>query len=144
MKRTHVLVCTGTGCTSAGSFQTRDALLAELEKRGLTSEVDVVETGCMGRCDLGPVALVYPDGTFYRSVVAADVPKLVAEHFVKGRPYEKLLPRDPMTNSIVATTPGNGTSAASTLRKATKNMSIITSAAAGTSPSRRAMSRRNF
>jgi NADH-quinone oxidoreductase subunit F len=57
----------------------------------------------MGRCDLGPVALVYPDGTFYRSVVAADVPKLVAEHFVKGRPYEKLLPRDPLTDSVVAT-----------------------------------------
>jgi NADH-quinone oxidoreductase subunit F len=101
--RAHILICTGTGCTSSGSFAARDALVRELKKAGLENEVNVVETGCMGRCDLGPVALVYPDGTFYRSVVAADVPKLVAEHFVKGRPYEKLLPRDPMTNSIVAT-----------------------------------------
>jgi len=101
--RAHILICTGTGCTSSGSFAARDALVRELKKAGLENEVNVVETGCMGRCDLGPVALVYPDGTFYRSVVAADVPKLVAEHFVKGRPYEKLLPRDPITNSIVAT-----------------------------------------
>ena len=101
--RAHVLICTGTGCTSSGSFAARDALVKELKKAGLENEVCVVETGCMGRCDLGPVALVYPDGTFYRSVVAADVPKLVQEHFVKGRPYEKLLPRDPVTNSIVAT-----------------------------------------
>jgi NADH-quinone oxidoreductase subunit F len=101
--RAHILICTGTGCTSSGSFAARDALVRELKKAGLENEVRVVETGCMGRCDLGPVALVYPDGTFYRSVVAADVPKLVAEHFVKGRPYEKLLPRDPVTNSIVAT-----------------------------------------
>ncbi len=101
--RAHILICTGTGCTSSGSFAARDALVRELKKAGLENEVNVVETGCMGRCDLGPVALVYPDGTFYRSVVAADVPKLVAEHFVKGRPYEKLMPRDPLTDSVVAT-----------------------------------------
>ncbi len=101
--RAHVLLCTGTGCTSSGSYAARDALLQELKKAGLENEIRVVETGCMGRCDLGPVALVYPDGTFYRGVVAADVPKLVQEHFVKGRPYEKLLPRDPITNSIAAT-----------------------------------------
>ena len=103
MFRTHVLVCTGTGCTSGGSLVTRDALLAELKKRGLDHEIDVVETGCMGRCDLGPVALVHPDGTFYRNVVVAEVPKLVEEHFLKGRPYEKLLPRDPKTEHVVLT-----------------------------------------
>jgi len=103
MVRTHILVCTGTGCTSGGSLATRDALLAELKKRGLENEVEVVETGCMGRCDLGPVALVHPEGTFYKNVVAAEVPKLVEEHFLKGRPYEKLLPQDPRTQHVVLT-----------------------------------------
>ncbi len=103
MIRTHILVCTGTGCTSNGSFRTRDALLAELKKRGLDREIEVVETGCMGRCDLGPVSLVHPDGTFYKNVQAADVPKLVEEHFLKGRPYAKLLPEDPETHALVAT-----------------------------------------
>ena len=103
MIRTHILVCTGTGCTSSGSLATREALLAELKKRGLDNEIEVAETGCMGRCDLGPVALVHPDGTFYKNVVAADVPKLVEEHFLKGRPYTKLLPEDPQTHNVVAT-----------------------------------------
>ena len=103
MIRTHVLVCTGTGCTSSGSLATRDALLAELKKHGLDSEIDIVETGCMGRCDLGPVSLVHPDGTFYKNVLAADVPKLVEEHFLKGRPYQKLLPQDPTTHHVVPT-----------------------------------------
>ena len=103
MIRTHILVCTGTGCTSSGSFATRDALLAELKKQGLENEIEVVETGCMGRCDLGPVSLVHPDGTFYKNVLAADVPKLVDEHFLKGRPYTKLLPQDPQTHNVVAT-----------------------------------------
>jgi NADH-quinone oxidoreductase subunit F len=101
--RAHVLLCTGTGCTSSGSFATRNALLNELKKAGLENEVRIVETGCMGRCDLGPIALVYPDGTLYKGVTAPDVPRLVHEHFVKGRPYAKLLPRDPITNSIIAT-----------------------------------------
>jgi NADP-reducing hydrogenase subunit HndC len=103
MIRTHILVCTGTGCTSGGSFATRDALLAELKKHGLDNEIEVVETGCMGRCDLGPVCLVHPDGTFYKNVLAADVPMLVEEHFVKGRPYTKLLPQDPQTHNVVLT-----------------------------------------
>ncbi|HVM61006.1 MAG TPA: NADH-quinone oxidoreductase subunit NuoF [Verrucomicrobiae bacterium] len=103
MIRSHILVCTGTGCTSSGSLAARDALLAELKKHGLENEIEVVETGCMGRCDLGPVSLVHPDGTFYKNVVVADVPKLVEEHFLKGRPYEKLLPQDPKTQHAVLT-----------------------------------------
>jgi NADH:ubiquinone oxidoreductase subunit F (NADH-binding)/(2Fe-2S) ferredoxin/Fe-S-cluster-containing hydrogenase component 2 len=103
MKRAHVLVCTGTGCASAGSLQTRDALFAELKKRGLEGELDVIETGCMGRCDLGPVSMVHPDGTFYKNVKAADVPLLVEEHFLKGRRCEKLLPTDPETQQLVKT-----------------------------------------
>ena len=103
MIRTHILVCTGTGCTSSGSLRTRDALLAELKRHGLDGEIEVVETGCMGRCDLGPVSLVHPDGTFYKNVQAADVPNLVEEHFLKGRPYTRLLPEDPKTHHVVAT-----------------------------------------
>jgi len=101
--RTHVLLCTGTGCSSAGSLITRDKLREELNKAGLSDEIKVVETGCMGRCDLGPCALVYPDDTFYQFVKPAEAQALVEEHFIKGRPLEKLLPRDPITHSVIAT-----------------------------------------
>jgi NADP-reducing hydrogenase subunit HndC len=103
MIRTHILVCAGAGCISSGGNALKDVLAAELKKRGLDEEIKIVETGCMGPCDLGPVMLVHPEGTFYQRVTALDVPELVEEHFVKGRPYRKLLPKDDVTANVVTT-----------------------------------------
>ena len=74
MIRAHILVCAGAGCISSGGNALRDVLAAELKKRGLDEEIKIVETGCMGPCDLGPVMLVHPEGTFYQRVTALDVP----------------------------------------------------------------------
>ncbi|MGA3284579.1 MAG: NADH-ubiquinone oxidoreductase-F iron-sulfur binding region domain-containing protein, partial [Verrucomicrobiota bacterium] len=103
MIRAHILICAGAGCISSGGNALKDMLAAELKKRGLDGEVKIVETGCMGPCDLGPVMLVHPEGTFYQRVTALDVPKLVEEHFIKGRPYTKLLPKDDVTANVVTT-----------------------------------------
>jgi NADP-reducing hydrogenase subunit HndC len=103
MIRAHILVCAGAGCISSGGHALKDVLAAELKKRGLDGEIKIVETGCMGPCDLGPVMLVHPEGTFYQRVTALDVPKLVEEHFIKGRPYTKLLPKDDVTANVVTT-----------------------------------------
>ncbi len=91
MIRTHVLVCGGTGCTSSGSVKIQDALNAEIAARGLEDEVKVVGTGCFGLCALGPIMIVYPEGTFYSCVTPEDVPEIVEEHFLKGRPVERLV-----------------------------------------------------
>ncbi len=91
MIRTHVLVCGGTGCTSSGSMKIQDALNAEIAARGLEEEVKVVGTGCFGLCALGPIMIVYPEGTFYSCVTVDDVPEIVEEHFLKGRPVERLV-----------------------------------------------------
>ncbi|MBI4659818.1 MAG: 4Fe-4S binding protein [Verrucomicrobia bacterium] len=103
MMRSHILVCAGAGCLSSGGHALKDTLAAELKKRGLEGEIRIVETGCMGPCDLGPVMLVHPDGTFYQHVTGLDVPKLVEEHFLKGRPYTRLLPKETVTANVVAT-----------------------------------------
>ncbi len=103
MIRAHVLVCAGAGCISSGGNALKDTLAAELIKRGLDEEIKIVETGCMGPCDLGPVMLVHPEGTFYQHVTALEVPKLVEEHFIKGRPYKPLLPKDEVTTNLVTT-----------------------------------------
>jgi NADP-reducing hydrogenase subunit HndC len=103
MIRSHILVCAGAGCLSCGGHSLKDALTHELKARGLDGEIKIVETGCMGPCDLGPVMLVHPDGTFYQRVTALDVPKLIEEHFVKGRPYTKLLPKEEVSGNIVTT-----------------------------------------
>ena len=91
MIRTHVLVCGGTGCTSSGSVKIQDALNAEITARGLQDEIKVVGTGCFGLCALGPIMIVYPEGTFYSCVKVEDVPEIVEEHFLKGRPVERLV-----------------------------------------------------
>ena len=94
MIRTHVLVCGGTGCTSSGSAKIREVLQSEIDKAGLTEEVKVVQTGCFGLCALGPVMIIYPEGTFYSRVTAEDVPEIVEEHLVKGRLVQRLVYND--------------------------------------------------
>ena len=91
MIRTHVLVCGGTGCTSSGSAKIREALQQEIEKAGLGEEVKVVQTGCFGLCALGPIMIVYPEGTFYSRVTVDDVPEIVSEHLLKGRLVQRLV-----------------------------------------------------
>ncbi len=91
MYRSHVLVCGGTGCTSSGSQKVIDALESEIKKNGLESEVQVVKTGCFGLCALGPIMIVYPEGTFYSMVKSEDIPEIVSEHLLKGRIVSRLV-----------------------------------------------------
>jgi NADH:ubiquinone oxidoreductase subunit F (NADH-binding)/(2Fe-2S) ferredoxin len=87
-------MCAGTGCVATGTPKVRDALKAELEKHGLTEEIKIVLTGCNGFCAEGPVMLVYPEEIFYQKLTVEEIPTLVEEHFLKGRPYEKLMFKD--------------------------------------------------
>ncbi len=91
MYRSHVLVCGGTGCTSSNSLAIIEALEAEIAKKGLQDEVKVVRTGCFGLCALGPIMIVYPEGSFYSQVKVEDVPEIVEEHLLKGRLVKRLL-----------------------------------------------------
>ena len=91
MIRAHVLCCGGTGCTSSGSPKIQETFTSEIQKQGLSDEIRVVQTGCFGLCALGPVVIVYPDGTFYSHVTVEDVPEIVEEHLLKGRVVERLV-----------------------------------------------------
>lgn len=94
MFRSHVLICAGTGCTSSGSAQVAQALEQALEEKGLEKEIKVVKTGCFGLCALGPIMIVYPEGTFYSRVTPEFIPEIVEEHLIKGRPVEKYIYND--------------------------------------------------
>lgn len=89
--RSHVLVCAGASCVSSGSQAVADALEQAITDGGLSHEVKVVRTGCMGSCDLGPVAVVYPEGVFYQKLKPEDMALIVQEHLLKGRPVERLM-----------------------------------------------------
>lgn len=91
MFRSHVLICGGTGCTSSGSLKIYDKLQEEINKNGLSKEVQVVKTGCFGLCANGPIMIVYPEGTFYSMVNVEDIPEIVSEHLLKGRIVTRLV-----------------------------------------------------
>ncbi len=89
--RTHIMLCAGTGCVSNGAFKIKELLERELKKHDLQDEVAVVLTGCNGFCAQGPIAVVRPDDIFYQLLAEDDIAYLVEEHFLKGRPVERLL-----------------------------------------------------
>ena len=97
----HVFVCTGKSCSAVDSAEVRDAFERELKARGLqygkvskgcspNGTVVLTECGSVGFCAIGAAVMVYPDGVWYAQVRASDVPEIVEEHIVNGRPVERL------------------------------------------------------
>ncbi len=89
--RLQLMVCAGTGCVSNHSFEIKDALEKQIAKHNLQAEAEVITTGCNGFCGAGPILVVQPDGIFYQQLKVSDIPLLVEEHFLKGRPVKKLM-----------------------------------------------------
>jgi len=99
--RSHILICAGTACVSSGSFKVRERLEKELKDRGLAEEVKVVITGCNGFCAEGPIMVVYPEGIFYGKLKPEDMPLIVEEHILKGRPVPKLFYKEPVKKEAI-------------------------------------------
>ena len=91
VRRIELMLCTGTGCVAGGAFRISEALEKEIQKQGLEKEISVIITGCNGFCGQGPLMVVQPDGIFYGFLTPEDIPFLVQEHFLKGRPVKKLM-----------------------------------------------------
>ena len=89
--RKNVLICGGTGCTSSDSEKLIATMKEELAKAGLDKEINVVRTGCFGLCALGPIMIVYPEGSFYSRVNVEDIPRIVEEHLKGGKVVKELL-----------------------------------------------------
>ena len=101
MIRSHVMICGGSGCTASGSKALQEALLDELEAHDLQDEIKVVQTGCFGLCELGPIMVVYPGDVFYSRVTVDDIPTIVEEHLLKGRIVEDLIHEDEVKKEAV-------------------------------------------
>lgn len=98
----HMLVCGGTGCRASESKKIRQNLDAAIQANGLENSVQVVETGCFGFCEKGPVVKMLPDNTFYVQVRPEDADQIVSEHIIKGRQVKHLLYEDPTKQEVVA------------------------------------------
>ena len=98
----QIMVCGGTGCHASDSPQIVELLTKELERRGLSDQVKVLQTGCFGFCEKGPILQIHPDDTLYLEVSTDDIADIVEEHFIQGKPLERLLYIDPNTDKRIA------------------------------------------
>lgn len=95
----HVFVCTNKrppghpkgSCVDRGCNDVLLALTEEVERLELFETVKVNSSNCLGPCRSGPTMVVYPENIWYAGVAAKDVPELVREHLVAGRPVSRLL-----------------------------------------------------
>lgn len=94
MIRSYVMICGGTGCTSSNSKAIQEEFKKKIREFDLDEEIQIVQTGCFGLCALGPVVIVYPDGTFYSRVKPEDVSEIVESHLLKGHIVERLVYSD--------------------------------------------------
>jgi NADH-quinone oxidoreductase subunit F len=99
--RLDLMICGGTSCVSHNSIEMKALLESEIDRRGLKTEVGVVTTGCLGFCEACPLIVVKPDDIFYARIGVDDIPYLVEEHFLKGRPVKRLMYIPPENGSPV-------------------------------------------
>ena len=94
----HVFVCSQQrppnhprgSCAAAGASPLLQSFWAELQKRQSHEQIAITYSGCLGPCDGGPNVLVYPEGTLYRGVTAADVGEIFDVHLERGEVVERL------------------------------------------------------
>lgn len=88
--RAHVLVEISSNSVPLGALQIKELLSEEIKKRGLSQEIQVLETGNLGSEVPSPFVVVYPDNVVYAPIRPQDVLRIVEEHLLKGRIVEEL------------------------------------------------------
>lgn len=100
--RVDILVCGGTGCHASGSIEVIEIFKAEIEKEGLQNRVHVVNTGCFGFCEKGPIVKIMPDNVFYIEITPEKAKSIIKNHIIGGKPVEEYLYHDPETEKRAA------------------------------------------
>ncbi len=96
-----VKICCSTGCRAGGALKIIDAFKQEIADRSLEGKIEVKKTGCRGFCENGPVMAIEPADIFYNKVDPKDVPDIVSETLVRGRPVDRLLYINPETKNKI-------------------------------------------
>ena len=95
----HVFICTNqksngkTCCAGTGGESFFHYLKSELNARDMhgSGKIRVSQSGCLGRCSLGPCIVVYPEGVWYTYASFADIDEIIHQHLIEGIVVERLL-----------------------------------------------------
>ena len=93
-KKTYILICGGTGCTSSHSGELRDKLAELIADAGKKDDIEIIMTGCQGLCAKGPIMVVHPGNTFYQEVNMEMVERIFNEHIIGGKVVDEYLMRE--------------------------------------------------
>lgn len=100
-EKKKILVCGGTGCLSAKGEQIVENLRNSIKEHGLENEVEVIQTGCFGFCEKGPIVKIMPENTFYIEVKPEDAERIVVEDIISEKRVIELLYIDPKNGERV-------------------------------------------
>jgi len=97
--RHHLFFCTNSRddgsqcCADYNAQEARDYVKRRCKELGIhgAGQVRVNNAGCLDRCGLGPVLVVYPEATWYSYVDREDLDEIIQSHLLKGVPVERLL-----------------------------------------------------
>ena len=96
-----ITLCSGSACNASGSIEVAAAIEEEIQKQGLSADVDIRRTGCHGFCERGPIVVIHPEEICYFNIVPKDVPEIISETIKEKRVVERLLYTDPSTNEKI-------------------------------------------
>lgn len=78
-------------CARRGSIELRDYMKSRVKELGLGREIRLQQSGCLDRCELGPVMVIYPEGIWYAVRTREDIDEILTSHVQQGKPVERLM-----------------------------------------------------
>ena len=95
----HVFFCTNQRddgrvcCEQCNATEIRSYAKTKIKELGLSGEgkVRINTAGCLDRCELGPVMVVYPEETWYTYLDREDIDEIISDHLCHGRIVKRLL-----------------------------------------------------
>ncbi len=96
-----ITLCSGSACHATGSKLVAASIEDEINKQGLSDQVDIRKTGCHGFCERGPIIVIQPDEICYLQIKPEDIPEIVSETIKEKKVIKRLLYTDSRTDEEI-------------------------------------------